>query len=709
MPDMNVMTCEEATQLFTADKVYTVLPSEQGRIVIPVGEMEDAVSLDRKGKLVKGCTFYNPTDGSVQVLRSDTGVVVCYDAPGLQEKLNQYFAEHPDAFKTEANREETFKFLRENAINPATGKPDFYDSDINWASKLKGAPEEMKSAKAFVGHKLQAEMEAIRVKPGTKFQGPTGSPQIAGRNGAYIVKSGDSMHMIQSDAFSGAYKVVSKPLTKFAQIRSALNKSRMGVAVNRLNTKTGRSALKVIGTSGKVAGTACRVLGPATTVLLLCDGKWNSKLVSGDVLGAGKDMAMGLYSLGKAGLGSVGLGGQGCKEEYEALKEMGKHLINMPWDKTSKALYDGFKMTGESLLVSSGIMDLMSDKEVSQGHVDKPVFSNRAIQSGLLTIQDGKIQTEEQFFMAFRDKGNPNRIDISRRAGSDMTPCASFVLDNEGRVVSKETYREEIRPCEIEGEKYIVRANSKTTQYYDSSAETSLKNEFGVSFDGKIGRKTKEVTEINYQNCVDNVDYGLNENNEPVVVCKTLTRSITTKQPHYDKNGIMTNCDIKTTNDYTTDTYPLTEKEAKQLAAVQGKSLEEQYNTIIGILETKDETHEKNPEKRICKSETSQEELVSKEHYAPTRQMAEVKNPTAAFVNENGLYCNKVEDLTHKIVYQYDPKQGTYTQVDGSQNAGLAKQQTSPKNILAQNGNVITSRTPEDNSMDGQLPKGKNR
>ncbi|MBR5130593.1 MAG: hypothetical protein IKV03_05155 [Alphaproteobacteria bacterium] len=69
----------------------------------------------------------------------------------------------------------------------------------------------------IVSVKKQEAINAIYVAAGVQFQGAAATPQVAGENGAYIVREakGDdfSYRMVQADEFKKAYEITKYPNT----------------------------------------------------------------------------------------------------------------------------------------------------------------------------------------------------------------------------------------------------------------------------------------------------------------------------------------------------------------------------------------------------------------------------------------------------------------------------------------------------------------
>ena len=109
-------------------------------------------------------------------------------------------------------------YLKENVVNEG-GKADLWDTDVNFAAGLKDAPakEDIKIGKVFSSVKKKEAVNAILVNPGVEFEGPAGTPQIADKDGAYLVKDGSGIRMVQKAEFLKAYSITKVPATNGRQ------------------------------------------------------------------------------------------------------------------------------------------------------------------------------------------------------------------------------------------------------------------------------------------------------------------------------------------------------------------------------------------------------------------------------------------------------------------------------------------------------------
>jgi len=217
-----MITQEQAAKRFEGDTLVCA-PTDRKRLIIPAFGFEGAIQTKRPEYIppdyhmemqdVAGLEFFNPKDNATQVLKQADGCLICYDAPGLKEKVDAYIAEHPNAVKTAEGVKGIIDLLSKYAIDPKTGKADVYDTDTAFAAGLIGAPAKDKIApgKTFVGAKKKETVKAFKVAEGVEFEGPSKTPQVAGKGGAYIINDSAGMRLVQADVFKDTYAVVKKP------------------------------------------------------------------------------------------------------------------------------------------------------------------------------------------------------------------------------------------------------------------------------------------------------------------------------------------------------------------------------------------------------------------------------------------------------------------------------------------------------------------
>ena len=95
-----------------------------------------------------------------------------------------------------------------------------WDTDVSFAAGLKDAPakEDIKIGKVLSSVKKKEAVNAVMVNPGVEFEGPAGTPQIADKDGAYLVKDGSGIRMVQIAEFLKAYSITKVPATNGRQL-----------------------------------------------------------------------------------------------------------------------------------------------------------------------------------------------------------------------------------------------------------------------------------------------------------------------------------------------------------------------------------------------------------------------------------------------------------------------------------------------------------
>lgn len=209
-----MITNADAEKKFISNDVIEAEPTGIRRIIIPAYGFAGATPQKRQEwgadgpfmEDVQGYKFHNPKDNADQILKKNDGVVICYDAPGRVDKINQYLKENPQTFKDVIHLKKFISFMQKE-----TG--DVWDTDVNFAAGLKNAPakEDIKPGKVFTGIKAKEAVTAFRVKEGEQFEGAEGTPQTAGKGGAYIIKDKSGTRMIQAAEFAKAYTITKEP------------------------------------------------------------------------------------------------------------------------------------------------------------------------------------------------------------------------------------------------------------------------------------------------------------------------------------------------------------------------------------------------------------------------------------------------------------------------------------------------------------------
>lgn len=214
-----MITNDDAVKMLERSSIEAI-PSDMKRIIIPAYGFAGAKDAKRQEwgadgpfmEDVKGLVFKNPKDDADQVLKQGDGVLICYDAPGRKEKIEQYLKDNPATFQTAGQVQKFIDYLTKNVVNEG-GKADLWDSDLAFASGLKDVPakEEMKPGMVFTGVKKKEVVQAVFIKEGMQFEGAEGKTQTADKGGAYIIKDSNGVRMIQKDAFAKAYQITKMP------------------------------------------------------------------------------------------------------------------------------------------------------------------------------------------------------------------------------------------------------------------------------------------------------------------------------------------------------------------------------------------------------------------------------------------------------------------------------------------------------------------
>ncbi|OPZ76265.1 MAG: hypothetical protein BWY78_01424 [Alphaproteobacteria bacterium ADurb.Bin438] len=192
------------------------VPTDMKRIVVPAFGFSGGTQTTRPewgpdgqfDEQVTGLTFDNPKDGAKQVLKQKDGVIIFYDGPGRKEKTEDFLKKHPDTLKTSEGVKSFIDYLKANVVND-DGKADVWDTDTKFVSGLKDAPtiEDIKPGQVGAYVKKKEAVKAFYVNFGTEFKGPAGTPQIADKDGAYIVRDSDgNTRMVQKKEFLKAYE-----------------------------------------------------------------------------------------------------------------------------------------------------------------------------------------------------------------------------------------------------------------------------------------------------------------------------------------------------------------------------------------------------------------------------------------------------------------------------------------------------------------------
>lgn len=221
-----MITHDDAIKTLEGD-VWEITPTDKERICISVSgflgaKEEEYTSWDGSKIKAQGYKFVNETDGSEQLAAVDGGVIMCYegltpDGRKRSEVIKEYLDQHKMAAKTLGGVQNLVSFLNKVTVKD-DGKSDVYTTDTGFvAKKILGAPskDEIKAGQMIVGQKVASTLQAYKVGPGVEFEGTDGtsSAQIAGKDGAWIIKAKDEIlpRMIQNAEFRQAYRITKTP------------------------------------------------------------------------------------------------------------------------------------------------------------------------------------------------------------------------------------------------------------------------------------------------------------------------------------------------------------------------------------------------------------------------------------------------------------------------------------------------------------------
>lgn len=209
MATNNVVSNNEVLNLLNASSL-TAIPTGAERLIIPAFGFTGGIATQREewganGAFMEdviGLEFFNDKDQKTQVLKANDGCLICYAAPGRLETVVEYLDENPDTFTTADGVTALINFIKnEMALDGLT--PDLYDTDVNFASGLLGAPSEIAVGVPFTGVKKKEVLTVIEVASGTEFGGA-----VAGEDGAYIRRdSKGDIKMVQRAEFLAAYEL----------------------------------------------------------------------------------------------------------------------------------------------------------------------------------------------------------------------------------------------------------------------------------------------------------------------------------------------------------------------------------------------------------------------------------------------------------------------------------------------------------------------
>lgn len=209
----NVLSNETVNAMLNNSSMKAV-PTGAERLIIPAFGFSGGIATQREEydanwqvfmEDVIGLEFFNDKDQKTQVLKQKDGCLICYNAPGRLESVKKFIEANPETFATAEGITNLIDFIKSEMENEGR-TPDLYDTDVNFAKNLIGAPAEIQSGVPFAGAKKKEVLQVIEVPAGTEFGGAT-----AGEQGAYIRRdSKGDIKMIQRAEFMDAYEFISE-------------------------------------------------------------------------------------------------------------------------------------------------------------------------------------------------------------------------------------------------------------------------------------------------------------------------------------------------------------------------------------------------------------------------------------------------------------------------------------------------------------------
>ncbi len=215
---------ERASTLVYSDTLRFILPVPKlagggEPLVAPPGEKAAESFVDHQGRPIngRGVVFYNPDDECWQAARGDGSAVIIIspidEAQGakLLAKIKSLSAD-PQAL-TLAQIKSVIRFAGSLGIGAA------YDSTRAFVAERMTAFDRT-SPQGFGLHwrKAHDTCRAVFVPGAGRYRGPAATPQMF-RNGAVMLKQGESVRLVQPKSFEATYRLPDGSLAKVADLR----------------------------------------------------------------------------------------------------------------------------------------------------------------------------------------------------------------------------------------------------------------------------------------------------------------------------------------------------------------------------------------------------------------------------------------------------------------------------------------------------------
>ena len=216
---------EDASSLVYSDTLRFILPVPKLKdggepLVAPPGEKAAGSFVDHHGRPIKGrgVVFFNPDDECWQAAKGDGSTVIIIsplDEAQAQRLVARVRALSPDP---EALTLEQIKAVLDYARELGIGAA--YDSTRAFVAE-RMTPVDREAPKGFGLHwrKAHDTCRAIFLPGAGRFRGPAATPQTF-RNGAVILKQGESVRLVQPRSFEATYRFPDGRLAKVAELKA---------------------------------------------------------------------------------------------------------------------------------------------------------------------------------------------------------------------------------------------------------------------------------------------------------------------------------------------------------------------------------------------------------------------------------------------------------------------------------------------------------
>jgi hypothetical protein len=216
---------ERASTLVYSDTLRFILPVPKlagggERLVAPPGEKAAESFQDRKGRPIqgRGIVFFNSDDDCWQAARGD-GTAVIILSP-LDETQGAKLAQKAKALNRDPDALTLDQLKAVIACARELGIGAAYDSTRAFVAE-RMTPFDPKALAGFGLHWRKAgdTCRAVFVPGAGRYRGPAATPQTF-RNGAVMLKQGESVRLVQPRSFEATYRLPNGRLAKVAELKA---------------------------------------------------------------------------------------------------------------------------------------------------------------------------------------------------------------------------------------------------------------------------------------------------------------------------------------------------------------------------------------------------------------------------------------------------------------------------------------------------------